>query len=87
MNKAISIISLILSILATAIALWRHVDHERAAKQALREREANLIRHFSPNLQKIAADFDVTNYPTNPQTLEEAFDPILQVIEGISGTD
>ncbi len=87
MSKAISITALILSILATGLALWRHIDHERAAKQALREREADLIRHFSPNLQKMAADFDVTDYPANPQTLEEAFDPIVRAMEKISATD
>ncbi|HWB21173.1 MAG TPA: hypothetical protein VG711_12815 [Phycisphaerales bacterium] len=84
MNKAFSIIAIILSVVAISLSLWTFIDREHIARQALNDREAALIRHYQPNLQKIAADFDITNYPSDPHTLEEAFDPILKAFEGLS---
>ncbi len=86
MSKILSSVALALSIVACLIALWRHVDHMRAARAALQEREAEIIQYFNPHFQQMSADFDISGYPTDPQTLEEAFDPILQMIQEVSAT-
>jgi hypothetical protein len=85
-DRTLIFLSLFLSVLALAYAAWvHHQGSEALAGRALRQREAELVRHWTPRMQTVYRDMlgDPSRLPKNPTTLEELFDPLVSIIEGI----
>jgi hypothetical protein len=53
--------------------------------RALRQREAELVRHWSPMTPRILADMgvDPERIPSNPTTLEQIIDPFVILMNNI----
>lgn len=86
MARLISGISILLSIVALAIAVAAYRGADEKAQRAVRERERLLIERLNPQLQRIYADFRLTESPhaQNPQTVEEMIEPLIRLSEPAS---
>lgn len=77
-------LSLLLSAASLIYAAWTQSNAAMAA-HAVREREAELVRHWTPRMQAIYRDMlaDTSRIPKNPTTLEELFDPLVTLFEQV----
>ena len=85
-DRALIFLSLLLSVAALGYAAWVHRQGSEAlAARAVRQREAELVRHWTPRMQAVYRDMlgDTSRVPKNPATLEELLDPLLSVMEQI----
>ena len=81
-------LSLTLSVAALGYAAWvHHQGSEVLAMRALKQREAELVRHWTPKVAEMLAGLGLeTNaYLKPPTTLEELFDPVVAVMNGFGG--
>jgi len=85
-SKHISTLSLILSALALILAALAYTQTDDRVNHLLQKRELELVTHWLPEYKQLAADFDIADFPENPQTLEELLDPIVRMIESVSDT-
>jgi hypothetical protein len=61
-----------------------HCRIEQLAMDALRQREAELVAHWTPTVRMMSLDLLGTNaLPAAPRTLEDLSRPIILVIEGL----
>ena len=82
--------SLVLSIASLSYAAWvHHQGSEVLAARALRQREAELVRHWAPKMDIIYRDMvaDPKKIPKSPTTLEELLDPLVTLMEHIGDPD
>jgi hypothetical protein len=85
-DRILIYVSLILSLTALAYAAWvHHQGSEVLAMQALRRREAELVRHWAPNLNTAYRDMlpDYKAVATNATTLEELLAPLVKMMEQV----
>ncbi len=81
--------SLVLSIASLGYAAWvHHQGSEVLAARALRQREAELVRHWAPRLEEAYRGMltDGTRIPKNPTTLTELLDPLIAVFDQLGDT-
>jgi hypothetical protein len=83
--KYIAILAVVLSVVSVAISFWALQESRRNAARAIRQRENQLVQHYVPRLRAIAADFAIS-YPANPQTIDEAIDPLLTLLQSAQRT-
>jgi N-acetyl-gamma-glutamylphosphate reductase len=84
-NRALTFLSLAISLLALGYAAWLHQHSEQIAQQALREREHQFVRTFAPRVQSMYQGLGVTNVVGDAQTLEELFGPYVDVFNRMAG--
>lgn len=81
-------LSLVFSVAAFGYAAWVHQGANRAAVAALRQRELELVRFYAPHMQEVIAAMTETTAPATspPETLEELFRPLVNIIEKFQGS-
>ena len=79
------------AIAALAYSGWLHFRFEiavsAAVDDALRRREAELVRSFAPRIAQMYADLDLDGYPADPKTFEDAAQPIFRILDAMGGED
>jgi hypothetical protein len=87
-SKMISFIALLVSVASLGYAVWLHQNINSFAQAALRQREAELVRHFAPNILETYRGMGIPDnkLPKSPQTLEEIFQPAFGIITNIANT-
>jgi hypothetical protein len=89
-DKALVYLSLGLSCVAISYAAWvHHQGSEVLALRALKQREAELVRHWAPKFEEMFAGLNVELDSTlkPPTTLEELFDPLVEMMNGLAGDE
>jgi hypothetical protein len=89
-DKALVYLSLGLSCVAISYAAWvHHQGSEVLALRALKQREAELVRHWAPKFEEIFSGLNVERNPPlkPPTTLEELFDPLVEMMNGLAGDE
>ena len=88
MNKTIAALALLFGVIALAHSFWLGASLERriadGAQQTLRDREQTVIRVFVPRLNQLYDDFEIIAPATQPTTIEELLDPLLEMMENVS---
>ncbi len=82
MNRIMSIVALVISLIALALAGHAHLHADRMAEQALRRREQKLVDRMWPDMKVIYADFleGAEGYTVEkPETIEGLFGPLITV--------
>jgi hypothetical protein len=76
-------VSLIFSVAAVIYASWIQMNATAFAKKALRDREADIVRHYAPKVRNVYRDISSTTntFPQNPETIEELLDPLFQIVD------
>lgn len=79
-------ISFLLSAASFIHAGWVHRDAKRAAENALRQRELELVTAYAPKVAALQAAIQERPVPTGyaPQTIEELLQPFADVINKFS---
>lgn len=78
-DRALTFISLALSLVALSYAAWVHQHSEQMATQALQRREREFVHAFAPKIQAVYEGLGVTNVVSNAQTLDDLFRPYVDV--------
>jgi hypothetical protein len=89
-DKALVYLSLGLSCVAISYSAWVHYQgSEVLAMRALKQREAELVRHWAPRFEEIYSGLNVERNPPlkPPTTLEELFDPLVEMMNGLAGDE
>jgi hypothetical protein len=83
--RIVSFIALLASVASLSYAIWLHHNINSIAQTALRQRETELVHHFTPNILEIYRGMGIPEYkiPKSPQTLEELFQPTFEIITNI----
>jgi hypothetical protein len=81
-DRTLVFFSLILSVVTLGYAAWIHQNAGRAAKEALRLRELELVTAYAPKMMEIHAGMTGSPMatPYHPQTIEELLQPLCEVI-------
>jgi hypothetical protein len=81
-SRIVSFIALLVSVASLGYAVWLHQNIDSIAQAALRQREAELVRHFTPNVLETDRGMGIpeNKLPKSPQTLEELFQPTFEMI-------
>jgi hypothetical protein len=89
-DKALVYLSLGLSCVAISYSAWvHHQGSEVLAMRALKQREAELVRHWAPKFEQMFAGLNVELDPAlkPPTTLEELFDPVVEMLNRLGQMD
>jgi hypothetical protein len=81
-SRIISFIALLVSMASLSYVIWLHHNINSFAQAALRQRESELVYHFTPNMFDLYRGLGVAEnkLPKSPQTLEELFQPLVGII-------
>jgi len=88
-DRTLTIIALLLAVVAIGYAAWVHSRVEALAYEAVRQREKELVRHWTPKMDLIYRDMLAgtrVRLPENPQTLQELFEPLFFLAETLGQT-
>ena len=85
-ERAVTYLSLVVSFCALCYAAWDHQHSQEMAVQALKQREAEFVRHVAPTLKTVVSDItQQTNIVVaNPATMEDLIrmaQPIFKLTE------
>jgi hypothetical protein len=81
-DRILILISLLVSAVSLGYAAWIHQNANRAAENALRKRELEIVKAWAPKFQAIhlamtespmASDYD-------PKTIEELLQPLAEIV-------
>jgi hypothetical protein len=84
MQQRLGLVALVVSLIALAVAGSTYFQADARAEAALQRRERELVRRYSPPIRRICADFRMSVPEGEPQTLEELFEPLGRLLEGLS---
>lgn len=82
MNRILSIVALVISLIALTLAGHAHLRADRMADEALRRREQKLVDRMWPDMKVIYADLleGSEGYTgEKPETIEGLFGPLITV--------
>lgn len=84
-DRFLSLIALVMSAASLGYAVWLHQNINLIAQAALRQREAELVHHFAPNVLELYRGLGVAEnkLPKSPQTLEELFQPLADGVSNV----
>jgi len=87
-SRIISFIALLVSVASLSYAVWLHENINSFAQAALRQRESELVHHFAPGMLKAYQGLGIpeNKIPKSPQTLEELFQPWVEIITNMDST-
>ncbi len=83
---SVSYFALFISLCALGYAAWLHLNAEKMAMNALRQRERELVEELAPKLGEIYRDM-MPNKPVptkKPTTLKELLEPLKYLMESAS---
>ena len=88
-DRILTYISLAFSVAALGYSAWLHQNADHAAVRALRQRELEFVTAYAPRMKDIhSAMTDKTEaFAAPPQTVEELFKPITDIIAKFEGSD
>jgi hypothetical protein len=68
--------------------VWLHHNINSFAQAALRQRETELVHHFTPNVLEFYRGLGIAEnkVPKSPQTLEELFQPLADGVSNVANT-
>ena len=83
-DRAVTYLSLAVSVLALGYAAWLHHHSEEMAMKALRERESEFVRYVGPTLRTVVADVTqqtnvVVAAPTTLEDLVRMVQPVFKI--------
>ena len=90
-DRRLTCLALCLSVASLGYAAWLHHRTDYVAELALQKREAAFVSHMAPKLKDMyrdmGADMGVNEniWSKNPQTLEELFAPVIQIMDKMGG--
>ena len=84
MPKVLSIVALVVSIAALGLSIVTHTQTDARVEDAIRRREKALVERAKPSFMKIFSDFGMKDVPSDPQTLDDLFDPLIKLMEGLA---
>ena len=81
-SRIISFIALLVSVASLSYVIWLHHNINSFAQAALRQRESELVHHFTPNVLELYRRLGIVGnkLPKSPQTLEKLFQPLVGII-------
>jgi hypothetical protein len=87
-DRALTILSLTIAIAALAHSVWLQQRAHGLARDALRERESEIVRAAAPQMARVYRDMmgqeaDATTF--QPTTLEELGRPLIRIITNMAG--
>lgn len=84
-SRIIGIIALLVSAASLSYVIWLHHNMESFAQAALRQRETDLVHHFTPTMFELYRGLGVSEnkLPKSPQTLEELLQPLANGITNV----
>ncbi len=82
MNKWLSVVALIVSLAAIAMSVGTYQEADARAAAAVRRREQELVRQYTPELERICEEFGI-EAPSSPATIEELVAPLLELVSGL----
>ena len=85
-DRMLVYVSLALSVTSISYSTWlHHQGSEMLAMGALRQREAELVRHWKPKFDSLweGMGVDPTVIPKDPTTLEDLFDPLVALMNRV----
>jgi hypothetical protein len=87
-SRIISFIALLVSVASLSYVIWLHHNINSFAQVALRQRETELVHHFTPNALELYRGLGVAEnkLPKSPQTLEELFQPLADGVSNVANT-
>lgn len=84
MDRKIVVLSLVVSVVALAMAAFTYLQSGNRAQSLIQQREQQLIRYLLPRVEAIYQDFNLA-FPAEPPTsLEQLLDPMLRLIEPVT---
>jgi len=88
-DRFLSLIALVMSAASLGYAVWLHQNINLIAQAALRQREAELVHHFAPNVLELYRGLGVAEnkIPKSPQTLEQLFQPAFDLSNLVNAPD
>jgi hypothetical protein len=83
--RIISFIALLVSVASLSYVIWLHHNINSIAQAALRQRETELVHHFTPNVLELYRGLGVAEnkLPKSPQTFEELFQPLADGVSNV----
>ena len=83
MNKLLSIVALILSIVALFLGIHAQIRVERIAAETMSNREQQLIEWMWPKVERFSVELGTArDVPAaRPNTIEELLSPLFEVVE------
>jgi len=87
-SRVVSYIALLVSVASLGYAVWLHQNINSIAQAVLRQRETELVHHFTPNVLEFYRGLGVAEnkLPKSPQTLEELFQPLADGVSNVANT-
>lgn len=88
-DRKLTYLSLLLSIASLGYAAWVHHHADQMAVEALRKRETEFVRHYTPNMTQVYSGMSgQTNvYASPPETIEELFHPMIEMMNRLGGSE
>lgn len=85
MPKLLSILSLIVSVAAIAIAAAVYLRADVIADQAVQRREQQIVEQLKPKVHAIYSDFDMALPPSavEPKSLDDLFSPMFRLVTDV----
>jgi len=84
-SRIISFIALLVSVASLSYVIWLHHNINSFAQAALRQRESELVHHFTPEMLETCRGMGIpeNKIPKAPQTLEELVQPLVEMINNM----
>jgi hypothetical protein len=81
-SRVVSYIALLVSVASFGYAVWLHQNIDSIAQAALRQRETELVHHWTPHMLEFYRGLGISEnkLPKSPQTLEELMQPWADTI-------
>lgn len=82
-------LSLVISLCAVGYAAWLHLNAERLAMNALRQRETEIVNEFAPKLEQVYRDMfpERKSVPKKPESFADLFWPYFLMSESVDIRD
>jgi len=88
-DRILIYLSLALSIVALAYAIWVHRHAEQMTAEALHKRELEFVASYTPKMREVYSGMTGhTNvYASDPKSIEELFRPMVEMMNRLGGTE
>ena len=83
--RIVSFNALLVSMASLGYAIWLHQNIDAIAQTALRQRESELVHHWTPHMLEIYRGLGIpeNKIPKTPQTLEELVQPWVELVSNM----
>src|SRR5262245_52073005 len=86
-DRLLAVVALLLAAGALGHSLWLKGHSEKAAEEALRTREKELVQAATPHFERAYVDMlgDFKRWEKKPETAEELFRPMIAIVKKMQG--